>query len=58
MTRLLLLSKGEMLASKTPLGRLGHPKDLKGVVLFLSSSASDYITGQIIAVDGGLSASF
>jgi gluconate 5-dehydrogenase len=55
---LLLQRKGEMLASKTPLGRLGQPNDLKGVVIFLSSPASDYITGQVIVVDGGISASF
>lgn len=58
MTKLLLQDKGEMLASKTPLGRLGKPEDLKGVIVFLSSPASDYITGQVIVVDGGLSASF
>jgi NAD(P)-dependent dehydrogenase (short-subunit alcohol dehydrogenase family) len=58
MTRLLLASKAEVLASKTPLGRLGQPSDLKGVIVFLSSPASDYITGQVIVVDGGISASF
>jgi len=58
MTELFLVSKGEMIAAKTPLGRLGQPSDLKGAIIFLSSPASDYITGQVIAIDGGLSASF
>ena len=39
-----------------PLGRLGQENDLKGLALFLASPASDYLTGQIIAVDGGLTA--
>ncbi len=38
----------------TPMGRIGQPGELKGVVLFLASPASSYITGQTIAVDGGL----
>ncbi|HEY7547457.1 MAG TPA: SDR family oxidoreductase, partial [Blastocatellia bacterium] len=38
----------------TPMGRIGRPGELKGVVLFLASPASSYITGQTIAVDGGL----
>ena len=38
---------------KLPAGRLGKPEDVVGTVLFLASSASDYITGQIIAIDGG-----
>jgi NAD(P)-dependent dehydrogenase (short-subunit alcohol dehydrogenase family) len=58
MSKVLLATKGEELASYTPLKRLGQPRDLKGVIVFLSSPASDYITGQVIVVDGGLSASF
>ncbi|SFD43620.1 gluconate 5-dehydrogenase [Lentibacillus persicus] len=40
----------------TPLNRLGNETDLKGAALFLASSASNYITGGIIPVDGGMSA--
>ena len=39
-----------------PLGRLGRPEDVAGVVSFLLSSDAAYITGAIIAVDGGLTA--
>lgn len=42
--------------SKIPLKRIGKPTDLSGVVVFLASKASDYITGQVISVDGGFSA--
>ena len=35
-----------------PLQRIGHPRDIAGMALFLATDAS-YITGQIIAVDGG-----
>ena len=39
--------------SRTPLGRLEQPHDLVGAIIFLSSAASDFITGQALVVDGG-----
>jgi NAD(P)-dependent dehydrogenase (short-subunit alcohol dehydrogenase family) len=39
--------------SRIPMGRAGLPDDLAGTAIFLASSASDYITGQILFVDGG-----
>ena len=41
---------------RTPSRRWGLPKDLVGVAVFLASSASDYVNGQIIYVDGGMTA--
>ena len=41
--------------ARTPLGRLGTPADIAGAVLFLTSSAASFITGQTLAVDGGYS---
>lgn len=43
----------EYINKQTPLGRTGIPDDLKGAIVFLSSQASDYVTGQTIFVDGG-----
>ena len=40
---------------KVPLGRMGNPSDIVGTVIFMVSDASEYITGQNIMVDGGLS---
>ena len=41
------------LAKKSPMGRIGMPKEVAAVVAFLLSEASSYITGQNLYVDGG-----
>jgi len=42
------------LLERIPLQRLGQPEDIAGVVAFLCSPAANYITGQILTVDGGM----
>jgi len=42
------------LTRAVPLGRMGRPDDLPGAILFLSSDDAAFITGQVIAVSGGL----
>lgn len=44
------------LVSRIPVGRVGQPTDLMGAVLLFCSDASSYITGQILTIDGGLTA--
>jgi gluconate 5-dehydrogenase len=52
-----VLSKvGDRVVARTPLKRLGGDEDLKGIAVLFASPASAYITGQIIAVDGGSTA--
>jgi NAD(P)-dependent dehydrogenase (short-subunit alcohol dehydrogenase family) len=46
----------EYFLSRIPLGRFGSEDDLKGAAVFLASDASNYVTGQILAVDGGQTA--
>lgn len=46
----------DRLKDKTMLGRIGYPEDLVGAMIFLSSAASQYITGVNIMVDGGQTA--
>ncbi len=48
---------GEEILKCIPCGRFGEPRDVAQVILFLASHMSDYITGQAIPVDGGLSIS-
>lgn len=43
----------EEISSRIPMGRWGEAEDLQGIVVFLASEASDYISGAVIPVDGG-----
>ena len=56
-----LLQHNEKLSGKvvahTPLGRFGKPEEIVGACLYLASSASSYVTGQSLRVDGGFTAS-
>ena len=55
-TALLLDAQPDAYLEHIPLRRFGGPDDLKGAVVFLASRASDYVTGQVVIVDGGLRA--
>jgi len=48
--------RGKSIIDHTPLGRYGEPEDLIGVVQWLASDASRFVTGTVIPVDGGFSA--
>jgi len=46
----------EWICGRTPAGRWGQPSELQGIAIFLASEASNFVNGQIIYVDGGLTA--
>ena len=46
----------ERLVARIPLGRIADPEDLVGAVLFFCSDASAFVTGQVLTLDGGLTA--
>src|SRR5262245_50646141 len=54
MTRATLETTGRMIQEWTPTRRLGNDEDLKGLAVLLASEAGRHITGQAIAVDGGM----
>ncbi len=43
----------KMAMSKTPMGRVAEPEEMVGAAIYLASDASSYVTGQVIALDGG-----
>ena len=45
--------RGPAILDRIPVGRWGEPADMKGIVVFLASAASDYMHGAIVPVDGG-----
>jgi gluconate 5-dehydrogenase len=56
MTEKLLPRIEAAVSERTPLSRLGRAGELAGAALFLCSPASDYVSGQVLAVDGGMTA--
>ncbi len=45
--------RNRQISERIPAGRWGRPEDIGGAALFLASAASDYVTGHVLAVDGG-----
>jgi NAD(P)-dependent dehydrogenase (short-subunit alcohol dehydrogenase family) len=56
MSEVMIERNRETFLKKIPLGRFGGDQDLKGAAVFLSSDASDFVTGHVLVVDGGQTA--
>ena len=54
MTHVLTEEQREGILKKVPMGRLGNPKEIAHAAVFLASHMSDYVTGQVLTVDGGM----
>jgi 3-oxoacyl-[acyl-carrier protein] reductase len=54
MTTAIIAERGEQIRATTPLGRIGQPDDIAGIVAFLVSDDARWITGRTILADGGL----
>jgi 3-oxoacyl-[acyl-carrier protein] reductase len=54
MTTKIIAERGDQIRATTPLGRIGQPDDIAGIVAFLASDDSRWITGRTILADGGL----
>lgn len=55
MTQVIQRRAGDQVLERIPAGRFGTPEDVAGLVLFLCTQDSDYVTGQVFSVDGGMS---
>ncbi len=53
MTEAAIAERGEAIVAGTPLGRIGKPDDIVGIVTFLASDDARWITGRTILADGG-----
>jgi NAD(P)-dependent dehydrogenase (short-subunit alcohol dehydrogenase family) len=51
-----LTARGEKILNNTPMGKFGEPEDLQGAVLYLLSDISKFVTGTVLAIDGGFNA--
>lgn len=54
MTDVLTDNQKEGLLKKIPMGRMGSPQDVANAAVYLASNLSDYVTGQVLTVDGGM----
>ncbi len=54
MTEVLTEAQKEGILKKIPMGRMGNAEDIANAAVFLASNLSDYITGQVLTVDGGM----